>query len=110
MKKAFCEPGNISFCPPISIVKVLVFDLVGGSFTVKRSDANGGDVSFSNYEQLSASFIDGSLHPGDIKTASAALIFEFLDKMANAVKSDGEAAKSAKGLKAFQKKLAKQKK
>lgn len=110
MKKAFCEPGNVSFCPPIAVASVLSFDLTSGAFTVKRSDANGGDISFANCEEVSASFADGSLHPGDVKAATSALIVEILDKLASAIKSDGDASKAAKGLKALQKKLAKQKK
>lgn len=110
IKKAFCEPGNVTFCPPIALASVLTFDLNKSQFTVKRSDANGGDASFSNHAEVSASFSGGSLHPGDIKAAVSALIFELLDKLSAAIKSDGDVSKSAKGLKALQKKLAKRKK
>jgi tyrosyl-tRNA synthetase len=110
MKKAFCEPGNISFCPPIALASALAFDLTNSTFTVNRSDSNGGDISFSTSSEVSASFADGSLHPGDIKAAASSLIVEVLDKMASTMKLDGEASKAAKSLKALQKKLAKRKK
>ena len=103
MKKAFCEPGNVAFCPPIALASVLAFDLAGESFTLKRSEANGGDITFTNYDELSKSFADGSLHPGDLKTGASALIFELLEKLAKAMK-EGDVTKAAKGLKALNKK------
>ena len=111
MKKAFCEPGNVSFCPPIDLASGLCFDLASqSSFTVKRSDANGGDISFQNKDELTKSFADGSLHPGDLKAAASTLLVDLLDKLTSAVKADPDALKSSKGLKALQKKLAKRKK
>ncbi|CAB9507871.1 Tyrosine--tRNA ligase 1, cytoplasmic [Seminavis robusta] len=108
MKKAFCEPGNITFCPPIAVASVFAFELGSmGSITVKRSDDNGGDITFSSSEEISSCFGDGSLHPGDLKAAASSIIVEALDKLASGLKSDGEASKAAKGLKAFQKKMAK---
>merc|ERR1711935_1055570 len=41
MKKAFCEPGNIKFCPPI----VLSMALGPPEVVIKRSSENGGDVT-----------------------------------------------------------------
>lgn len=96
MKKAFCEPGNISFCPPINIASAISFDLGGGSFTVKRSADNGGDITFANRDELSAAFADGSLHPGDLKTAVSEVILALLEKLAAALKSEGGGAKAGK--------------
>jgi tyrosyl-tRNA synthetase len=112
MKKAFCEPGNTDFCPPISLASTFAFDIGGslGQITVKRCDDNGGDITFACQDELVASFSDGSLHPGDLKAASSTIIVEILDKISGALKADGDAAKAVKGLKALQKKLAKKKK
>ena len=113
MKKAFCEPGNTDFCPPIALASVFTFDIgiVGdSSISVKRSEENGGDVEYKNVDAIRQSFSDGSLHPGDLKTASSAIMVEVLDKLASGIKADGEASKSGKTLKALQKKMAKRKK
>lgn len=113
MKKAFCEPGNIDFCPPIALASVFTFDLgtVGNdSVTIKRSEENGGDIDYKNVEAMVKSFSDGSLHPGDLKAASSAIMMEVLDKLASGIKADSEASKSGKALKALQKKMAKRKK
>ena len=113
MKKAFCEPGNVAFCPPIALASVFSFDLgiVGnGSVIIKRSEENGGDIEYKNAEEIVKSFSDGSLHPGDLKAASSAIMVDVLDKLAIGIKADGEASKSGKALKALQKKMAKRKK
>jgi tyrosyl-tRNA synthetase len=112
MKKAFCEPKNIDFCPPIAIVSAFVFGLGGSNnsaFTVSRSPENGGDVTFTSRSDLEASFADESLHPGDLKTATTTLIMDILERLSSGIKSDGDATKASKTLKATQKKLAKKK-
>merc|ERR1712157_535244 len=38
MKKAFCEPGNVSFCPPISLASAFTFDIGGGTDDGKKKE------------------------------------------------------------------------
>jgi tyrosyl-tRNA synthetase len=112
MKKAFCEPKNIAFCPPIAVASVLAFGMEPdsiGELTIPRSAENGGDVTFTNRTELEASFADESLHPGDLKAASTKLIVASLEGVAGEIKNDGDSAKAAKTLKALQKKMAKKK-
>lgn len=113
MKKAFCEPKNISFCPPINVASVFAFGVDPvtnvGEFTIPRSSENGGDVVFKNRSELEASFADESLHPGDLKAAATNLMVSTLEKLAGGIKADGDATKAAKTLKAMEKKLAKKK-
>merc|ERR1711935_465567 len=47
MKKAFCEPKNIDFCPPISIASAFAFGDEAdstGEMIISRSPENGGDA------------------------------------------------------------------
>lgn len=113
MKKAFCEPKNIEFCPPISIASAFSFGLETdstGEMTISRSPDNGGDVVFKNRSELEATFAGDSLHPGDLKAFAATLMVTTLEKLSKAIKADSEATKASKTLKATQKKLAKKKK
>ena len=111
MKKAFCEPGNVTFCPPIVLACTFSFDIgTAGSIAVNRSDDNGGDVDYKSPDELVKSFADGSLHPGDLKATSSNIMVDLLDRLASGIKADGEASKAAKALKALQKKMAKSKK
>merc|ERR1712224_188401 len=110
-KKAFCEPGNYSFCPPITLSSLFTFEYGEENvITIKRSEANGGDVTFASAEALQDSFVDGSLHPGDLKTFATGLMVGILDKLAKGIKCDKDALKASKVLKALQKKMAKNKK
>jgi len=111
MKKAFCEPGNIGFCPPIAVASVFAFGPDNsGSLLVKRSPDNGGDLVYQTVTELEKDFASGSLHPGDLKAATTFIMVSILEKLSVAIKADVEATKAAKALKAFQKKLAKAKK
>lgn len=114
MKKAFCEPKNIDFCPPIAMVSVFGFGLgapgsTTSTFTIPRTAENGGDVTFTSRSDLETSFANEDLHPGDLKTATMGLIMDVLERVSSAIKADGEATKASKTLKATQKKLAKKK-
>ena len=109
MKKAFCEPKNIRFCPPISLASAFTFDFADsdGKLTIKRSADNGGDVVFETKSDLEASFTDESLHPGDLKAATSQIMVAILDKISAGIKGDSEATKASKALKAIAKKLSK---
>jgi tyrosyl-tRNA synthetase len=104
---------NTSFCPPISLAATFAFgfDPVNstGEFKVSRTPENGGDIVFKNRAEIEASFASESLHPGDLKAAVTPMMVATLEKLAAAIKADGEATKAAKTLKAIQKKLAKKK-
>jgi hypothetical protein len=113
MKKAFCEPKNTGFCPPISVASAFTFGLDPvnsiGEFTISRSSENGGDIVFKNRSELEACFADESLHPGDLKAAATTLMVSTLEKLAGGIKADHDATKAAKTLKAMEKKLTKKK-
>lgn len=106
MKKAFCEPGNLKFCPPITLANV--FATV--DIEIKRSPDNGGDVVYKNQADMESDFKSGALHPGDLKAAASAIMISVLEKISTEIKSDKDVTKASKSLKAFAKKLAKKKK
>merc|ERR1712141_746870 len=67
LKKAFCEPGNITDNGILSFCKYVIIPvaLKGEKFVVQRSAEHGGDVSFSTYEELETAFAKEEIHPGD---------------------------------------------
>ncbi|CAG0915734.1 unnamed protein product [Notodromas monacha] len=69
LKKAFCEPGNTAENGVLSFVRYVIFPLLkpGEEFVISRSEANGGDLKFENYELLEQCFSKQELHPGDLK-------------------------------------------
>ena len=106
MKKAFCEPGNIEFCPPI----VVSFAFSGGEIKISRSEENGGDITYTNQADMEKDFKSGALHPGDLKAAAFTIMTGTLTKISEALKKDPDATKAAKALKSQEKKMAKKKK
>jgi tyrosyl-tRNA synthetase len=114
MKKAFCEPGNVDFCPPIELLAYFGgldgVEGAGGGVTINRSPENGGDVTYTSKSQVLKDFESGALHPGDLKGCISTIMVEVLTKTSEAIKKDGDAAKGVKALKAWEKKMSKQKK
>lgn len=81
LKKAFCEPGNITDNGLLSFVKHVLFPLFkeNEGFLVSRKEANGGDVTYATYSDLETSFVAQELHPGDFKLAVEKYINKLLD-------------------------------
>ena len=114
MKKAFCEPGNVSFCPPISVATAFTFGLSEkseGVLKILRSEENGGNVVFKNRVDIEAAFVQGEhvLHPGDLKETVTTIVIDILEKLSMAMKADGDVTKACNTLKALAKKHAKKK-
>ena len=114
MKKAFCEPGNVEFCPPIELLAYF-----GGlddnsndtkEVIISRSPDNGGDVTYTDKSAILKDFESGSLHPGDLKSAISGVMVEVLTKISAEIKGDDKTSNGVKVLKTFEKKMAKQKK
>ncbi|KEP61071.1 UNVERIFIED_CONTAM: tRNA synthetases class I family protein [Hammondia hammondi] len=70
IKKAFCPAGVVDGNPCVTYVEQLIFPAFG-EFAVKRSEANGGDVTYATVEQFRNAYIKGNLHPGDLKESLA---------------------------------------
>eukprot|EP00587_Corethron_hystrix_P002751 CAMPEP_0113307914 /NCGR_PEP_ID=MMETSP0010_2-20120614/6567_1 /TAXON_ID=216773 ORGANISM="Corethron hystrix, Strain 308" /NCGR_SAMPLE_ID=MMETSP0010_2 /ASSEMBLY_ACC=CAM_ASM_000155 /LENGTH=739 /DNA_ID=CAMNT_0000162861 /DNA_START=55 /DNA_END=2274 /DNA_ORIENTATION=- /assembly_acc=CAM_ASM_000155 len=110
MKKAFCEPGNVIYCPPIALACAFQMDLAGKSVNISRSEENGGNVSYQMKEEVERDFELGALHPGDLKSCATKIIVEVIGNISKAIKADKASAQAAKSLKAFIKKQNKSKK
>jgi hypothetical protein len=52
LKKAFCEPGNVTDNGILSFCRYVIIPVVlrGDPFVVERAPENGGNVEFNNYE------------------------------------------------------------
>ena len=81
LKKAFCEPGNITDNGVLSFCKFVIFPvaLKGEKFTIERDEKNGGNAYFDAYENLEQSFAKEEVHPGDLKAAVEKYLNRLLD-------------------------------
>lgn len=83
IKSAFCEEGNISFNPVLSLVKIVIMPILGEErFRVTRSEENGGDIEFESFETLEEVFSQKNLHPGDLKNS----VLEYLKKFIHPIR------------------------
>ncbi|MBL7001147.1 MAG: tyrosine--tRNA ligase [Nitrosopumilus sp.] len=66
ISKAWCEEANIQNNPLLEIARTVILH----EFTemkVERPEKFGGNVSYTNYDQLETDFAEKKLHPGDLK-------------------------------------------
>ncbi|XP_005190860.1 tyrosine--tRNA ligase, cytoplasmic [Musca domestica] len=88
LKKAFCEPGNVTDNGLLSFVKHVLFSLFkeGEGFEINRSEENGGDITFNNYNDLEQYFADNKLHPADLK----ATVEKYINKLLEPIRKEFE--------------------
>merc|ERR1712050_593908 len=101
VKKAFCEPQNVAFCPPIAWVDSLL--PLSKEFLVSRKPDNGGDKTYSDVKALEADFASGALHPGDLKPALSKAINAVLESFRTGLKDSVVLQKAQKELDAYMK-------
>ena len=64
IKKAYCPPQIVQGNPILDYVKYIIFGKYS-TFTINMKE--GGEVIYSNYEDLEKDYVDGKLHPSDLK-------------------------------------------
>ena len=104
MKKSFCEPGNLSFCPPIALSSLFALKYGPGVVAITRSSENGGDVTYHDRDAIAADFASEKLHPGDLKDFAAKTMVDVLQSITDGIKADRDGANNRKILQAFAKK------
>lgn len=70
VNNAFCPEGEVEFNPILDWIKHLIF-YDPTNFMVKRDSKWGGDLTYSNYEELEKDYAEKKLHPLDLKNAVA---------------------------------------
>jgi tyrosyl-tRNA synthetase len=100
IKRAFCPPAVVEGNPCLDYVRHIVFNC-RGEFQVRRKPDNGGDKLYAAYAGVERDYVDGALHPGDLKTALAAAINELLEPVRQHFKSDARARKLFAQVKKF---------
>lgn len=93
-KKAFCPAGKVEDNPVLEYMKYIVFEKFD-KVKVERDEKYGGDLEYSSYEDLEKAFVEGAVHPLDLKSCCARCIDELLEPVREHFRKD----KRAKGLK-----------
>lgn len=100
IKGAYCPEKTVEGNPVLEYLKFLIFPKLG-SLAISRSDQNGGDKTFSSYDELEADFASGALHPGDLKPAVAKAINAMLQPVRDHFKNDPAARKLLEQVKRY---------
>ena len=66
ISKAWCEEANTQNNPLLEIARTIIFHEFN-EINVERPEKFGGNVSYTDYNQLETDFAEKKLHPGDLK-------------------------------------------
>jgi tyrosyl-tRNA synthetase len=82
MEGAYCPAGEIEDNGVLEYLRFLVFPVLSARddlpFVVERPDEYGGDIVYEAYEDLEADFVDGELHPADLKPSAAETVADLI--------------------------------
>mmetsp|Transcript_28986 Transcript_28986/g.46722 ORF Transcript_28986/g.46722 Transcript_28986/m.46722 type:complete len:741 (-) Transcript_28986:57-2279(-) len=106
VKKAFCQPQNVTFCPLISLASIL---LSKKELLVSRKPDNGGDKTYTSAKAIWDDFESGALHPGDLKPAVGKMLNAIMEAVRIGLKDDDALKKAQKELDNYIKSLSKKK-
>lgn len=86
--KAYCPARQVEFNPIIEINRYILFAQPGFVLHVEREPRYGGPVDYRSYEELERDFVEGKLHPLDLKNATAEALNELLGPIRSRLLSD----------------------
>ncbi|MEM2095466.1 MAG: tyrosine--tRNA ligase [Candidatus Caldarchaeum sp.] len=87
---AYCPPKQVQGNPVLEYCRYVIFPLKK-KMMVERPAKFGGDVEYVDYSQLTRDFVNGSLHPLDLKNAVARALDELLTPVRNWFETDSKA-------------------
>ncbi|XP_050378702.1 tyrosine--tRNA ligase 1, cytoplasmic isoform X1 [Argentina anserina] len=100
IKKAYCPPKEVEGNPCLEYLKYLIFPWFH-EFTVERSEKNGGNKNFTDFEDLSVAYAKGDVHPGDLKPSLAKALNQILEPVRSHFKNDKAAKQLLQSVKNY---------
>lgn len=89
MKDAYCPPKQEDENPVLEHARHIVFPALG-SLDVPRPSKYGGPLTFTDYQDLRESYVQGQVHPLDLKNGVAEALVEILEPVRNHFKRNPE--------------------
>ncbi len=90
LNSAYCPAKTVEGNPVLEYLKHIVFKEFK-NFKIERPAKFGGDISFESYDELEKAFVEGKIHPMDLKMATAV----YLEKLIKPVREYFEKNKKA---------------
>jgi len=100
IKASYCPPNEVKDNPCFDYLKHIVFPKME-AFTVERKEENGGNKSYTRYEDIVADYEAGNLHPGDLKPALAKALNDLIRPVREHFQNDPNAKKLLEQVKKF---------
>ncbi len=83
IKAAYCPEKIAKENPILEISRLIIFPKID-TFKIARPEKFGGNLEFSNYEELEDSFKSGNLHPLDLKNS----VTEYLEQIISPIRKN----------------------
>ena len=92
LENAYCPPKNLSNNPVIDICRhIILRGVAGESLQVERPSKWGGPITFWNIQELEQAYLEGGLHPLDLKNAVSAKLSLMLESCRRHFQNNNEA-------------------
>lgn len=93
INKAYCPAGQTEENPILEYCKYIIFEKFD-TIKINRPEKFGGNLDIKNYEELEKIFLEGNLHPMDLKNT----VSYYINKLIKPVREHFENDKHAKEL------------
>jgi tyrosyl-tRNA synthetase len=90
MSRAFCPEKTVQFNPVLDITKHIIFR-EKQILKIERPAKFGGTVEYQSFKELEAAYVQGKLHPQDLKNAVAQELATILEPVRRYFENDKEA-------------------
>lgn len=100
IKKAYCPPKIVEGNPCLEYINFIIIPWFN-EFKVERSEANGGDKTYTSYEELIADYEGEKLHPADLKPALSKALNKILQPVRDHFNNDPTAKDLLKRVKSY---------
>ncbi len=78
LRKAYCPPRIVSGNPIMGMAKYIIFRDEEKEFIIDRPSRFGGPITVGSYEELEKMYLEGKIHPLDLKNAVADYLIEII--------------------------------
>ncbi len=100
ISKAFCPEKIAEENPVLEYAKYIVFEKFD-SLKIERPEKFGGNIEYNSYNDLEVDFVNGNLHPADLKTSVANSVNELLEPVRKHFEKNKKAADLLKQVQSF---------
>ncbi len=101
IKKGYCPEKDIENNPIFDYIKYILFPKFG-KFELFRDEKNGGNKVYNTLDELKKDYLDGNVHPGDLKPSVAKAINAILDPIRLHFQNDPDAKKVLELVRSYQ--------